>query len=338
MNTTQKKLDNLTQLRNRLNDPDISALPIQQAFHKNPWFIPDFTQTALNAIREEMLEEHQLTEWLKNYSLLPKDKTIGLIFAGNIPLVGFHDFLCCYLSGCSMKIKLSSKDEVLFPFLLEILKEIDPELNEKVTLVDRLKDYDAVIATGSNNTNRYFEYYFKDTPKILRANRNSVAVLTGQETKEELEQLADDIFLYFGFGCRNVSKLYVPAGYDLTGLFPRFEKYKWLHDHSKYQNNYDYNRTLLLMNKTPHLANEYLMLIETDQIPSPISTLHYEHWHDERILKSKLKQQKENLQCIVSSQPQHWGGQSEACFGRAQHPALYDYADGIDTLDFLLRL
>ncbi len=333
-----KELDYLVQLGNRLSDPVISEVKIQQASQKNSWFIPDFTRTALHAIGEEMLEEQKLNEWLQKYSVTPRNKTIGLIFAGNIPLVGFHDFLCCYLSGCKMKIKLSSKDEVLFPFLLQLLQDIDPAINERIELVEKLQDYDAVIATGSNNTNRYFEYYFKNYPKILRANRNSVAILTGQESDEELQLLADDIFLYFGFGCRNVSKLYVPVGYDLSMLFPRFEKYKWLHGHSKYRNNYDYNRTLLLMNQTPHLANEFLMLTESEQIPSAIGTLNYQYWHDERILMSQLKQHKESLQCIVSSQPHHWGGLSEASFGRAQHPALNDYADGIDTLAFLLSL
>jgi hypothetical protein len=242
------------------------------------------------------------------------------------------------VAGCNIKIKLSSKDDDLFPALLSVFYEIDPTLKSRVELVETLKGFDAVIATGSNNTNRYFEYYFRNYPKILRANRNSVAVLTGSESKEDLEKLADDIFLYFGFGCRNVSKLYVPVGYDLEILFPAFEKYSWLHKHTKYMNNYDYNRTILLMNKILHLSDDKVMLVEDERIASPIATLHYEYWHDEKILLSKLRQNSEKIQCVVSGHPGKWGGVSEASFGKAHHPQLNDYADGVDTLQFLLEL
>ncbi|MCW5909396.1 MAG: acyl-CoA reductase [Chitinophagales bacterium] len=334
----EKRLDNLAALGKSLKTSERFKETIQRAEVKNPWFTKGFVKTAVNAIADEMLEKTKLQDWLNAYPLHEVNKTIGLIFAGNVPLVGFHDFLCCYVAGCRIKIKLSSKDDDLFPAILSLLSEIDSELNERVEIVDTLKNFDAVIATGSDNTNRYFEYYFRDYPKILRANRNSVAILKGNESKEDLEKLADDIFLYFGFGCRNVSKLYVPVGYNFETLFPAFQAYAWLHQHTKYMNNYDYNRTILLMNKTPHFADDKVMLVEDARIASPIATLHYEYWHDENILASKLKQNADKIQCIVSGNPGKWEGASEAVFGNAQHPALNDYADGVDTMTFLLGL
>lgn len=333
-----EKVDNLIAWGNSLQTSEYIKEKIQRAEAKNPWFVAEFVQTAVNAITGELLNKTKLEKWLSAYSLYEVNKNIGLIFAGNVPLVGFHDFLCCYVAGCRIKIKLSSKDDDLFPAMLSLLAAIDPVLNERVEIVDTLKNFDAVIATGSDNTNRYFEYYFRHYPKILRAHRNSVAILTGSETKEDLEKLADDVFLYFGFGCRNVSKLYVPVGYNFEVLFPAFEKYAWLHQHTKYMNNYDYNRTILLLNKTPHFADDKVMLVEDARIASPIATLHYEYWHDEHILKSKLKQSAAKIQCVVSGNPGKWGGTSEAAFGKAQYPVLNDYADGVDTMKFLLEL
>ena len=308
------------------------------AGHKNAWFAPGFVQYAMDAVSHEMLNEQKLKQWLARYDLREVSKTIGLVFAGNIPLVGFHDFLCCYVAGCKMKIKLSSKDDTLFHSILDILFEIDPEAKGRIEIIETLKDFDAVIATGSDNTNRHFEYYFRKYPKILRKNRNSVAILTGEERARDLDLLADDIFLYFGFGCRNVSKIYVPVGYDITVLFPHFEKYKWLHQHGKYMNNYDYNRTLLLLNKTPHLANEFIALVENESIPSPISTLHYQFWHDENVLNTLLKKNAEKIQCVVSGEPDRWKLPSSVIFGQSQHPELWDYADGVDTVAFLFGL
>ena len=330
------RIENLVELGKRLKTSPTLPQHIESAGHKNPWFTQQFVQLALDAIANDMLNEDKLNTWLGRYQLKEVGKTIGLVFAGNIPLVGFHDFLCCYVAGCKMKIKLSSKDDTLFGAVMGILFDIDPKAAEQVEIVETLKDFDAVIATGSDNTNRHFEYYFRNYPKILRKNRNAVAILTGEETAEQLDLLADDIFLYFGFGCRNVSKLYVPVGYDITTLFPHFEKYKWLHQHGKYMNNYDYNRTLLLLNKTPHLANEYIMLVENSSIPSPISTLHYQFWHDERVLNTELKENAEKIQCVVAGQPGKWKASSLVPFGQSQHPELWDYADGVDTMKFLI--
>ncbi len=332
------RIENLVELGKRLKNTETLAEDIETAHNRNPWFTRQFIELSIGAIATEMLDEGKLKTWLAKYDLHEVNKTIGLVFAGNIPLVGFHDFLCCYVAGCKMKIKLSSKDDTLFSSVMNILFEVDPAAKEQVEIVETLKDFDAVIATGSDNTNRHFEYYFRKYPKILRKNRNAIAILTGEETPEQLDLMADDIFLYFGFGCRNVSKLFVPVGYDVTALFLHFEKYKWLHQHGKYMNNYDYNRTLLLLNKTPHLSNDYIMLQESDTIPSPISTLYYQFWHDERVLNTLLKQNAEKIQCVVSAQPDRWDITSSVTFGQSQHPELWDYADGVDTLQFLQTL
>ncbi len=329
----------LAELGNQLSTSAELNRVIERASGKNPWFSETFVRQSLNAIIADMLNEQKLNEWLSLYPVKPVNRTIGLIFAGNVPLVGLHDFLCCYLTGCSMKIKQSSKDDDLFPFVLQTLTSIDPSLNGQVEITEQLKNFQAVIATGSDNTNRYFEYYFRHHPHILRKNRNSVAILTGEETENDLVKLADDIFLYFGFGCRNVSKLYLPLGYDIAKLFPAFEKnYKWLHEHNKYMSNYDYNRTLLMLNKTPHLANEFVMITENKSISSSIGCLNYEYWHDERVLKTQLHIQADKIQCVVAAEPHRWVGSPVVCFGEAQHPQLNDYADGKDTIAFLLSL
>lgn len=334
-----KEVNNLVALGVKLQNSEQLNRFIETASLKNPWFTKQFTQQAIDALLLQMLNKPKLDAWLSAYSVKPVNKTVALIFAGNIPLVGFHDFLCCYVCGCKMKIKLSSKDDELFLYLLQLLFEIDPEAKNKIEIVDSLKNYDAVIATGSDNTNRYFEYYFRQHPKILRKSRNAIAVLNGEETHNDLVKLADDVFSYFGFGCRNVSKIYVPADFDLKRLFPAFEQnYKWLYGHTKYMNNYDYQRTILLLNKTAHLANEFLMLLENPSISSPIATLHYERWHNESVLESQLKQQQEKIQCIVSSNTAKWTFTSSVSFGEAQQPLLSDYADGVDTIAFLQSL
>lgn len=335
---TMPYIAHLAHLREKLISDEQFMAAVKNAAHQNPWFTENFVRESIQAISEYMLNESALRQWLNNYQIRNVNKTIGLIFAGNVPLVGFHDFLCCYVTGCNMKIKLSSKDEKLFPEVLRLLSSIDESLHERVELVEKLEHFDAVIATGSDNTHRYFEYYFRNHPNILRKNRNSVAVLSGDETDAELKNLAHDVFLYFGFGCRNVSKIYVPVGFDITRLFPLFESYSWLHHHTKYMNNYDYQRTLLLMNKTPHLANEFVMILENESISSPIATLHYETWHDKNVLLTKLKNERDKIQCIVSSNPSEFNFSSSVAFGEAQHPGLADYADGKDTLSFLLSL
>lgn len=329
-------IENLIELGKQLkNDAELQQI-IYLAERRNPWFTETFVRAAFNAIINDMLDEQKLKAWLAAYDIKPVNKTIGLIFAGNLPLVGFHDFLCAYVCGCKTKIKLSSKDDALFPFILARLKQIDPELNTRVEIVETLANFDAVIATGSNNTNRYFEYYFRNHPRILRKNRNSVAILTGNETTDELEQLGHDVFMYFGFGCRNVSKLYLPEGFDPTKLFPPFEKnYKWLHEHNKFMNNYDYSRTILMLNKAPHLANEFVMLVENTAIPSGIATLHYQFYTSAGELTEHLQQNSALIQCIAAQKPADWNLPAVVTFGYTQRPGLADYADGIDTIKFI---
>ena len=290
-----------------------------------------------------MLNREKLEQWLSRYQITEDEaspKTIGIIMAGNLPLVGFHDFLCAYITGSGIKVKLSGKDEILFPYIYEKLLAIDPSLRERSAIIERLEGFDVVIATGSNNTNRYFEYYFRNYPKILRRNRSSIAILTGKETDEELFGLADDIFMYFGFGCRNVSKLYVPEDYDIIILFPYFEKYKWMHNHTKYMNNYDYNRTLLLMNRTQHLANEVIMIEENPAINSPVSVLYFERYENVKSLTASLLSNLNNIQCIVSNESVSLNDNpgNIVKFGHTQVPELWDYADNVDTIDFIFSL
>ena len=249
--------------------------------------------------------------------------------AGNIPLVGFHDWLCIFISGHKALIKLSSKDQVLIKHLLEKMATWSAEVTSVIEFSEMLKGCDAYIATGSNNSSRYFEYYFKKYPHIIRRNRTSVAILSGRETKEELEQLADDIYLYFGLGCRNVTKVYVSVDYDFVPLLEAFKKYNYLADHHKYKNNYDYNLALHLINKKYYMTNGSILLIEDPSLFSPISQLNYEFYNDKNELTSKLPV-KQDLQCIV--------GKGFTPFGKSQSPAIADYADGVDTLRFLSNL
>ena len=256
-------------------------------------------------------------------------RTIGIIMAGNIPLVGFHDFLCVFISGHKAVIKPSSKDQVLIKHLVEKMAEWDHQVSNLVEFSEMLKGCDAYIATGSNNSSRYFDYYFAKYPHIIRRNRTSVAVLTGNETKQELEKLADDVYLYFGLGCRNVTKLYVPEGYDFVPLLEAFKKYNYLTDQHKYKNNYDYNLALHLLNKKYYMTNGSILLIEDTAIFSPISQLNYEFYSGNDDLSAKLPAA-QDLQCIA--------GKGFTPFGEGQCPSISDYADGVDTLKFLVAL
>lgn len=306
---------------------------------ENPWFTPAFVSSALQSIAY-MLEPGRMDHWLSAYPELDsqagRSLKIGVIPAGNIPLVGFHDFLCVLLTGNIYVAKLSSKDEVLPKCLAGLLLEIEPQFAPQILFEEgNLKQVDAMIATGSNNSARYFEYYFGRQPHLIRKNRNAAAVLDGQESAGELDMLADDIFMYFGLGCRNVSKLYVPAGYDLTGLMPSFEKYSFARNHNKYMNNYEYNRAIFLLNQAPHFDNGFLLVREDATIPSPIGVLNYAFYHSTAELASDLQNQQDHLQCIVT----HLSLPLETVpFGQAQYPEPWDYADQVDTVRFLLDL
>jgi hypothetical protein len=262
---------------------------------------------------------------------------VGLILAGNLPLVGFHDVLCVLVSGNIAQIKASSQDARLIKYVLQLLTNIEPAFKERYQFLERLAGFDAIIATGSNNTSRYFEYYFSKVPHIIRKNRNSVALLTGQESKEQLYNLGKDIFDYYGLGCRNVSKMLVPQGYDFVPFFEAIEPHYTVAQHHKYHNNYDYNKAIYLVNRDKHFDNGFLLLKEDSRLASPLAVIFYEEYLDLIAAQQTLTELKDQIQCIVSAAPIQTGNQV-VDFGQSQQPALWDYADGIDTLQFLLNL
>lgn len=311
---------------------------LSQAHIANQWFTKENQLTALIAIAE-MLNEKNLYNWLSNYHLLrtPNSKlqTIGVIMAGNIPAVGFHDMLCTLITGNVLKAKCSSDDKILLPWIVKLLIEIEPEFSDKIFFAERMSEMDAVIATGSDNSARYFEYYFSKYPHIIRKNRNAVAVLSGKETEDDLKKLSKDIFSYFGLGCRNVSKLYVPAGYDFNNFFRVIESFSEIMQHNKYINNYDYNHAILLLNKEKFLTNNFLIVKENKAISTPVSVLNYEFYNNVNDLKKELKVHKEKIQCMVTNIHDF---ENAVPFGKSQQPELWDYSDGVDTMEFLTQL
>ena len=301
----------------------------------NGWFTPEQVHFAIISWSEALTEDN-LTQWLSAYDFSQvKPKTIGLILAGNIPLVGFHDFLAVLVAGHKVLVKTSSNDQKLLPFLADYLIEVAPGFEEYIEFSEgKLEHFDAVIATGSNNTARYFEYYFKDKPSIIRKNRNSIAVLNGNETREDLTNLGEDIFRYFGLGCRNVSKLFVPKGYDFKNFFEAIFVYQDIIKYEKYANNYDYNKAVFLMSLFQLLDNGFLTIKEDTSHASPISSVFYEFYDDIEEVKERLKNDGDAIQCIVSNDLTD----NSIPFGQTQKPKLWDYADNVDTLAFLLHL
>jgi hypothetical protein len=311
----------------------VTLLDLSQSH--NGWFTPEQVYFAVNSWANALTEEN-LNKWLSKYNFNTiQPKTIGLILAGNIPLVGFHDFLSVLISGHRVLVKTSSNDQHLIKFLAKYLIAVDSKIENYITFTDgKLENFDAVIATGSNNTARYFEYYFKDKPNIIRKNRNSVSVLNGTETHEDLEQLGEDIFRYFGLGCRNVSKLFVPKGYDFQNFFKAIFKYGDIIHYEKYANNYDYNKAVFLMSNFKLLDNEFLTLKEDSSYASPISSVFYEYYDNLDTLKKQLKNDADQIQCVVSNNLiEH-----SIPFGKTQKPELWDYADNINTIEFLLEI
>ncbi|MDC6364583.1 MULTISPECIES: acyl-CoA reductase [Flavobacteriaceae] len=309
---------------------------IRIAEQQNGWFTKENIMYCLQEWAT-LLTEANLTNWLTKYNLEQNrpSKTIGIVMAGNIPLVGFHDFLCVLFSGNKVLVKLSSNDKVLLPFLTDFLLQQEPSLKEKIHFTDgKFEGFDAIIATGSNNTSRYFEYYFGKKPNIIRKNRSSVAILSGNETKAQLALLGEDIFRYYGLGCRNVSKVYVPKDYDLSTLYEAIFNFKDIINQHKYANNYDYNKAVYLMSDFKILDNGFLILKEDDGFSSPISVLFYSYYESESELRGSLEKHSDTIQCIVAS------GESEGdiAFGQTQKPQLHDYADAVDTMEFLLQL
>jgi hypothetical protein len=317
-------------------DDELSYI-IQNECHYNAWFTTGNVEHAVKAIGQ-VLNKGDLLTWLSRYDIKPHEpRKVGLVLAGNIPLVGFHDILCVLASGNIAQIKASSQDSRLITYVLKRLVTIEPVFAERFKFTERLDNFDAVIATGSNNTSRYFEYYFSKVPHVIRKNRNSLAVLTGKETPEQLHALGHDIFDYFGLGCRNVSKLFVPQGYNFEPFFEAIEPYKNIIHHHKYNNNYDYNKSIYLVNRDKHLDNGFLLLKEDQGLTSPLAVLFFEYYNSVGSVQETLQQQGENIQCIVSIGSLQVNSQVVAP-GQSQQPALWDYADGVDTMDFLTKL
>src|SRR5579863_7978105 len=328
------RINLLADLGNYCLSTDPDWLSAQRRAHAaNGWFTPEFIELAVRGIATQFLDKGRLQAWAAKYQLTDQPlspHTIGLTMAGNIPLVGFHDFLSIFITGHHQLIRPSSRDDILIRHLLQHLITTNPAADRYFGFADRLSGCDAYIATGSNNSARYFEYYFAKYPHIIRRNRTSVALLTGEETIPDLDDLSDDVYQYFGLGCRNVTQLYAPENYDFLPLLQGFRKYNHLSLLTKYKHNYDYQLTLLILNKKTYLSNESILLAENDSPFSPISLLHYTYYHPGRPLPAALSCNNPDIQTIV--------GRTYTAFGHAQQPRLEDYADGIDTLKFLRDL
>jgi hypothetical protein len=304
----------------------------QKAFSENHWFIPEFIELSVTNIARNFLQPGQLDQLIQQYRVPDQPshpKTVGIVMAGNIPLVGFHDFLCVFISGHYAMIKPSTRDEALIRHIADKLIEWNGAAEKYIQTSALIRNCDAYIATGSNNSARYFDYYFKKYPSIIRRNRTSVAVLTGKESEGELDKLSDDVYQYFGLGCRNVTKIFVPKGYDFVPLLNAFKKWDYLINHHKYKNNYDYNLAIHILNNRFYMTNGSILLVEDASPFSAISQLHYEFYTDENEVRGTMRHS-EDIQCLV--------GKNETEFGDAQIPGICDYADRVDTMAFLAKL
>ncbi|MXV52571.1 acyl-CoA reductase [Pedobacter sp. HMF7647] len=336
--TLTQRIKAFTELGSLISNPDENlTATISQAKNANAWFTFEST---LNSVKNigQMLNNEDLTKWLTPYdnsSITPK--TVGLVLAGNIPMVGFYDILCVLAAGHKALIKLSSHDQQLIPFVLNELIKIEPGFNDQISYTERLQQFDAVIATGSNNTSRYFEHYFAKYPHIIRKNRNSVAVLTGNESAEELGRIGHDIFDYFGLGCRNVSKLFVPENYKFDFFFESIEHLQPVINHHKYCNNYDYNKSIFLVNSELHLDNGFLLVKEDERLSSPLAVVYFEYYSSIAGAQDRINFLANDIQVVVSAAGLNITPQLVKP-GESQHPKLWDYADGINTLEFLSSL
>jgi len=335
--TIKNRVAGFCTLGKALRDLDLTTKTelLSHASAKNAWFTHQNIEMAMNGILQ-FLDKRILEQWLAGYNLPTQQKKVGLVLAGNIPLVGFHDFMSVLLAGHTAIIKPSSQDKVLLEFISNKLVEINPEFKEQIVFVDRLANIDAVIATGSDNSSRYFKKYFKDIPHIIRKNRTSVAILSGEESKETLQLLGNDIFSYFGLGCRNVAKIYIPEGYDITALLDTLENNKDIQNHSKYFNNYEYNKAIYLVNKVDHLDTGYALFRQNTDLISPLSVVYYEEYQNMNQLTGKLELYRDKLQCVVSNTLLN--GTATIPIGQSQFPKIDDYADNIDTMEFLCDL
>lgn len=330
------RLESLVQLGKYIKDyPEFLQSAVRLAGIKNHWFTQENTERALLAIADKMLDSEKLQNWTAQYSLEGiTPKNIGIIAAGNIPLVSFHDILCVLITGHNLLLKTSERDQVLTQHLLQKLIEIQPQWSDKIFIDQRWKDQDAVIATGSNNSGRYFEYYFGKNPHIIRKNRHSIAVLNGQESAEQLYLLGRDVFEYFGLGCRNVSLIWLPKDYRFETLLESWQPFSELMSFASYKNNLDYQRTIYLMNNTPIIDCDFVNLVENTSISSPISCVNIAYYSELSEVENWLNAHEDQIQCVVNFN----NFNRSADFGQAQEPELHEYADGIDTMQFLTDL
>ncbi|KIO74924.1 acyl-CoA reductase [Pedobacter lusitanus] len=335
--TAEKLIIAFHKLSDFLNHPsDEFNHTINSAPNHNAWFTHAEVRRSLSSL-QEMLNLSDLEKWFEQITISQHPKKVGLILAGNIPLVGFHDILSVLATGNIAVIKLSSSDNQLLPALLKQLITVEPLLAERIVYAERLKDFDAIIATGSNNTSRYFDYYFGKVPNIIRKNRNSIAILTGNESTQDISLLGHDIFDYFGLGCRNVSKVYLPEDYEIKNLFEPLEQYQDIINHFKYNNNYDYNKSIYLVNSVQHFDNGFLLLKEDEGLSSPLAVLYFEKYKTLDQLTEKLIAMQSDIQCVVTDAAIKLDTAS-VTFGQSQHPRLWDYADNVNTIDFLNSL
>jgi hypothetical protein len=326
----EQKIEALVQLGKCIlqNDPILQAA-CERAERENGWFTLEFSKLALGNIANFFLEEEKLREWIQSYSINPSNaRNVGIVMAGNIPAVGFFDWLCVFMSGHQAVVKMSSKDNILIEALVKKLESFYNE-NSNTTFTERLNGCDAYIATGSNNSSRYFEYYFGRYPSIIRRNKSSAALLTGKESTSELDELSKDVFLYFGLGCRSVSQIWVPAGYDFLPLLNSFGKFNYLAEHAKFKNNYDYQLSLLLLNKKYFMSTEAILLVENESLFAPVSQLHFQYYTNKADTIFQL-QNHPDIQCVC--------GNHLIPFGQSQQPTLNQYADGIDVMAWLSTL
>lgn len=326
----QDRINIMTELGNYIssNNEHWMAAKIK-AEQQNPWFSQQFITLSINNIVAEFLQKDKLQNWVHHYHIDDniEPRLIGLVMAGNIPLVGFHDFLCIFISGHRQKIKPSSKDDVLIREIITYLNDKYPGTIETISIAEQLKGCDAYIATGSNNSSRYFEQYFAKYPNIIRKNRTSISILNGDESPAELQKLAADIHLFYGLGCRNVTKIYLPDGYDFLPLLAAFKNYEYLIENHRYKNNYDYQLSILLLNRQYYMTNGTTLLVENPSPNSPISVLHYSYYKPGEKVPVE---DKDELQCV--------SGKGFTPHGTLQTPGLFHYADGIDTMAFLLLI
>jgi len=335
--TIQQRIQAFKSLGQFLSYPDQILNDLINTAHLfNPWFTAVEVSKALKAWAQQLSDEN-LNRWLSQISSNKSPKIVGLVLAGNIPMVGFHDILAVLATGHIALIKVSSQDKQLIPHILARLVEIEPAFRKQIEYTERLEKFDAVIATGSNNTARYFEFYFKKVPHIIRKNRNSIAILSGNESTDQLSDFGRDLFDYYGLGCRNVSKVFVPADYNFTKFFESIEQFNTIVNHNKYCNNYEYNKSIYLINSDKHYDNGFLLVKEDERLASPLAVLYYEEYTVISDLEERLEMISENVQCVVTTMNVNTPNQKVG-FSISQQPNLWDYADGINTLDFLLSL